>query len=195
MTTKQQEREALAKIQMIIAGLGEDSYVGAAFEGCIDLAAQNIDNDFLDSMKGRAKCWEKKTEELISEILDLKEALYRADKKAERLERQLEREQEWKPYTDENLISQVKYDALAKSGREMEDSDAIELVANEFGFDRSKVEILREMNTYDINRHCQLRLTGQVKRSPLYDATDWYYVHFTVAGWEYEAYDGTLTKV
>ena len=45
MTTKAQEREALQKIQKIVAGLGENSYIGTAFEGCFDLADQNIEYD------------------------------------------------------------------------------------------------------------------------------------------------------
>lgn len=51
MTTKQQEREALAKIQKIIAGLGEDSYIGTALDGCLEIAEQNIENDWACSMK------------------------------------------------------------------------------------------------------------------------------------------------
>lgn len=38
MATKQQEREALDKIAEIIKGLGQDSYIAAAFDGCLDMA-------------------------------------------------------------------------------------------------------------------------------------------------------------
>lgn len=55
MTTKQQEREALAKIKKIVEGLGEDSYVAIAFEGCFEIAEENIENDFACSMKQRYK--------------------------------------------------------------------------------------------------------------------------------------------
>ncbi|MEA4933103.1 MAG: hypothetical protein VB071_05890 [Lawsonibacter sp.] len=53
MTTKTQEREALQKIQKIVAGLGESSYVGTAFEGCFDIAEQNIEYDAAFSLKGQ----------------------------------------------------------------------------------------------------------------------------------------------
>lgn len=53
MTTKAQEREALQKIQKIVAGLGENSYIGTAFEGCFDLADQNIEYDAAFSLKGQ----------------------------------------------------------------------------------------------------------------------------------------------
>lgn len=54
MTTKEQERKALAQIRKIVEGLGEDSYIGMAFEGCFEIAEENIENDFGCSMKQRA---------------------------------------------------------------------------------------------------------------------------------------------
>lgn len=38
MTTKEQERKALEKIRKIVEELGENSYVGTAFEGCFEIA-------------------------------------------------------------------------------------------------------------------------------------------------------------
>ena len=49
--TKEQERAALEKIRKIVAELGEDSYIGIAFDGCFEMAEQNIENDFACSMK------------------------------------------------------------------------------------------------------------------------------------------------
>ncbi len=63
MTTKEQERKALEQIRKIVEGLGENSYIGTAFEGCFEIAEQNIDNDFGCSMKQRAESAEKKAEE------------------------------------------------------------------------------------------------------------------------------------
>lgn len=53
--TKEQEREALKKIADIIQGLGPDSYLSSAFDGCIELAESNIDNDFMESFKDKAE--------------------------------------------------------------------------------------------------------------------------------------------
>ena len=50
MKTKVQEREALEKIEAIITSMGEDSYIGMAFAGCCEMAADNIKNDFANSM-------------------------------------------------------------------------------------------------------------------------------------------------
>lgn len=64
MTTKEQELKALDKIRAIITGLGEDSYVGTAFEGCLEIAAQNIDWDAAFSMKEERDLAEKQVNEL-----------------------------------------------------------------------------------------------------------------------------------
>ena len=53
--TKDQEREALEKIKAILDTLGLDSYVGTAFEGCLEIAEENIENDFAFSMKQRVE--------------------------------------------------------------------------------------------------------------------------------------------
>lgn len=111
------------------------------------------------------------------------------------LEAQLERELEWKPWIDENAFSQERYDALKRSGHEMSDDESKRWIADEFGFDYDKIRICRRMNTFEVNRHHQLRKSGEIDRAPYYDATDWYYVFFSVCGVTYEAHDGTFTKV
>ena len=71
MTTKEQERKALEQIRKIVAGLGEDSYIGMAFEGCFEIAEENIENDFGCSMKQRAEAAEKdlkKAEKKIAQM-------------------------------------------------------------------------------------------------------------------------------
>lgn len=59
MTTKEQELKALAQIIKIVDGLGECSYVAAAFEGCFEIAEDNVRNDFVCSMKQRMENAEK----------------------------------------------------------------------------------------------------------------------------------------
>ena len=51
MATKEQERKALARIRKIVAELGEDSYIATAFDGAWELAEENIENDFGNSMR------------------------------------------------------------------------------------------------------------------------------------------------
>ena len=70
MMTKQEERAALAKIEKIIKAAGPDSYIGMAFAGCCEIAADNIENDFGESMQARVHAREK-------ELREVKEMLYR----------------------------------------------------------------------------------------------------------------------
>lgn len=98
----------------------------------------------------------------------------------EGLKRELEKEQEWKPFEDKALMSQQDYDRLAIGNRPMTDEEAIDLIARETGFDKEKIRIVRALPVYEINRHGQLRKCGTVERLPRYEATDWNYVAFTV---------------
>lgn len=64
MTTKDQERQAIEKIRKIVEGLGENSYVGFAMDGVLELAEDNIREDTAYSMKKSAEiAWEKATKE------------------------------------------------------------------------------------------------------------------------------------
>lgn len=66
--TKQQERDTLEKIRKMVEQLGPDSYLATAFEGCFDLAAENIDNDWACSMADRARNAEKRVAELEDKL-------------------------------------------------------------------------------------------------------------------------------
>lgn len=67
IATKDQERKALEEIRKIVDNLGENSYVGAAMEGVLELAEDNIENDFTQSMKESAETAEKRAHELEEE--------------------------------------------------------------------------------------------------------------------------------
>ena len=74
MTSKAQERKALEQIRKIVEGLGENSYIATAFEGCFEDAQDNIENDFAFSMKDRWECAEQKIEALKEELEHVKSA-------------------------------------------------------------------------------------------------------------------------
>lgn len=61
--TKQQERDTLEAIRKMVEELGPQSYLATAFEGCFEIAEQNIEFDFADSMKGRLESAEKKLQD------------------------------------------------------------------------------------------------------------------------------------
>ena len=75
MTAKDQEREALEKIREIVDGLGEDSYIAAAFEGCFEIAEDNIKNDLACSMAQIVELSDKEAERVKSESNAIKQEL------------------------------------------------------------------------------------------------------------------------
>ena len=82
MMTKQQEREILAKIEKLIKSAGEDSYIGTAFTGCVDLARDNIENDFCQNFPDRLDRLEHDNGVLSKAVNDMNEEIkiLRADK-------------------------------------------------------------------------------------------------------------------
>lgn len=196
IATKQQEREALEKIKAIVAELGENSYVGTALRGCFEDAEENIANDFALSMYDRWQSAEYKYETEKAKAKELTIEIEGLRKQNELLTEKLEREEEWKPYNDTLNVSEADYQKLATKPytKILSDEEAAELIHREFGFDIDKIEIVRTVDVYEINRHNALRKVGELKREALYDATDWNYVRFNVCGWAYEMQDGNLRK-
>lgn len=59
MTTKQEEREALDMIRKILGNLDSDGYLNTAFEGVLEIAQSNIENDFACSLMQRVESLEE----------------------------------------------------------------------------------------------------------------------------------------
>ena len=90
MTSRDQERKALAQIKKIVESLGSDSYIGTAFEGCFEIAESNIENDWACSMKQRAESAEKKVTKLELDNRDLRAAIKKAKEEASKKQTELE---------------------------------------------------------------------------------------------------------
>ena len=75
MTTKDQERQAIEKIRKIVEGLGENSYVGFAMEGVLELAEDNIREDTAYSMKKNAEIAWERADKAETENKDLKKTV------------------------------------------------------------------------------------------------------------------------
>ena len=112
----------------------------------------------------------------------------------ERLTQQLEREQEWKSCEDTDNVLQEAYEKLAADGgtRELTEEEAKNLLCDWYGFEKHRIEIRYAVPVYEINRHRILRKTGERARKPLYNATDWNYIHFRCGRMSYELYNGEL---
>ena len=118
--TKEQERETLEKIRVMIAELGPQSYLATAFEGCLEDAEQNIEDDAAYSMKARLEIQAQRAIERGYEVDRLKADLATAQSKVETLQSQfdfasqhikkLERQQRdlWGMVTDEAAASRAR---------------------------------------------------------------------------------------
>lgn len=78
--TKDQEREALEKIKAILDTLGPVGYVGTAFEGCLEIAEENIENDFAFSMKQRVEAAVVENSRLKERVKELEDKLAESEK-------------------------------------------------------------------------------------------------------------------
>lgn len=77
--TKQQERDALQKIKKIVSELGPESYIGAAFEGVLEDAEDNIDDDAMYSMKSRWESAENRLLDALDKIRSLNAIIQQMD--------------------------------------------------------------------------------------------------------------------
>lgn len=82
MKTKNEERQILNQIAALIDEAGKDSYIGYAFAGCVEIANDNIDNDFANSLLS-------KSARLEADIRDMNKLLDVAETKIKNLENKL----------------------------------------------------------------------------------------------------------
>lgn len=133
--TKEQERKALEQIKKIVEGLGNNSYIGMAFEGCFEIAEENIANDSGCSMKQRAEKAQKDADYFQKAANYESDELEKAQTENERLrnelakakKRELNRElyasiysiiKNAKKKTDEGIMNDAKMAATFKRGSE-----------------------------------------------------------------------------
>lgn len=155
-----------------------------AYKKNADGIAERIQKDAaMQQVKEERKASEK-VKELENQITQLKDQIAR-------LEAKVEKEEEWEPW-ETSQMSQERYEELAKSGQEWNDSKARFWVAETFGFNASRIMIHNVIPKYQKNRHHQIRKNGTVDRRPVYDATDWNYIRFNCAGLQYEVVNGEL---
>ena len=105
MTTKQQERETLAKIEKILQTVDPESYVGAAFAGCVDLARSNIDNDFLESWPERYERISNSRDEANAVRIRAQEAL---EDNTNRWQKLFDKQEEEKKQLDADLKAAIQ---------------------------------------------------------------------------------------
>lgn len=89
MVTKNDERKALEKIKKIVEELGDDSYIAVAFEGCFDIAEENINNDFACSMEQKYNNEHEQVVRLFKEISDWNDDYLKQEAEIKRLKEEI----------------------------------------------------------------------------------------------------------
>lgn len=128
ISTKEQEQKALDKIKKIVEELGENSYVGAAFEGCFEIAESNIENDWTCSMKDKVETTERENERLKIKTAGMASDIKERQKEIDILSKEIceLREKVLTSNDTEYLISIIKKEA--EEQREREERTAQEIV-------------------------------------------------------------------
>jgi hypothetical protein len=91
-------------------------------------------------------------------------------------------------------MDQDDYEYLASPGcgtHHLNDDEAKMLINREFGFEASRIKIIRKVATYRVEG-AYLKVDQEYERGPVYAATDWNYVRFDVGNWQYEMENGDL---
>ena len=123
-----------------------------------------------------------------------KEQIEKLNEALAQVRHKLDVELEWKPYELPENVSQEDYEELKDSSITTiwSDQKATEFLSSELGFEKERIQIIRTVPVYEIDRHRHYREVGTVERQPLYAATDWNYIRFDCARNQYEYYNGEL---
>ena len=86
-----------------------------------------------------------------------------------KLNADLEREQEWSSYEDNNYVSEEDYQNLAncRDTKILSDEEAKQLLYDWYGFAKDKVTILRSIPRYEKKRHNRLRTVGEMAKEQI----------------------------
>lgn len=104
----------------------------------------------------------------------------------------VEQLENWQPSNCGTHMSQEEYIKLRQAGKRLEMGEAADKIAQLFGFDKSKVEVIEFVETFERNSLGKIRTANRYKRHPVYDATDWNYMRFDCTGQQWEMVNGEL---
>jgi len=123
--TKEQEREALETIRALLADLGPQSYLRTAFEGCLEDAEQNIEDDAAYSMKARFELEAQRAIDRGHEIDQLKAEIKRLNSGIEELiQKDDERKAALERLAEKQLSEQFRQDLMEMTTAEAQASRA-----------------------------------------------------------------------
>ena len=137
----------------------------------------------------------EKAQQAYFEVRELKADLDKMRMDRNRLKDQLDRELDWHPaeHTGTNM-KQKEYQKLLEccTTEVLSDEEAVKRISELFGFMPDRIQILHEVQTFEVNKYNRQRVKDTYQREPLYDATDWNYIRFDCAGNQWELINGEL---
>lgn len=127
--TKEEELKAIEKIEKIVHGLGQDSYVGSAMDGVLDMARENIRDDAANSWRGNSEWWMHQYHDLKDELKGYKKEVEKQNFEITQLHHSIEEQEEIANKKDERVEAwQSKYDELHERYEE-DMATAIEVIS------------------------------------------------------------------
>lgn len=94
-------------------------------------------------------------------------------------------------------MKQKEYQKLLEcyTSEVLSDEEAVKRISELFGFMPDRIQILREVQTFEVNKYNRQRVKDTYQREPLYDATDWNYIRFDCAGNQWELINATVHEI
>ena len=139
----------------------------------------------------------------LAEIERLNAQVLALKNEASALREKLDKAQKWNLVVDskktQTEYEEIERDASSGIGRFLTDEEAIQVIADETGFDKNKVIIRHSVSAYEVSNSGETRNTKQIPREPIYVSSDYMYSRFAVkcGAWldEYEYIDDDFSRI
>lgn len=139
----------------------------------------------------------------LAEIERLNAQVLALKNEASALREKLDKAQKWNLVVDskktQTEYEEIERDASSGIGRFLTDEEAIQVIADETGFDKDKVIIRHSVSAYEVSNSGETRNTKQIPREPIYVSSDYMYIRFAVkcGTWldEYEYIDDDFSRI
>lgn len=143
------------------------------------------------------------SKERLTEIERLKAQVLTLQNEISTLSEKLEKAQEWNLVVDskktQTEYEEIERDASSGIGHFLTDEEAIQVIADETGFDKDKIIIRHSVSAYEVSNSGETRNTKQIPREPIYVSSNYMYIRFAVkcGAWldEYEYIDDDFSRI
>ena len=139
----------------------------------------------------------------LAEIERLNAQVLALKNEASTLREKLDKAQKWNLVVDskktQTEYEEIERDASSGIGHFLTDEEAIQVIADETGFDKDKIIIRHSVSAYEVSNSGETRNTKQIPREPIYVSSDYMYIRFAAkcGAWldEYEYIDDDFSRI